>query len=605
MGNITEIAGGKISELSTQEIENNAGSFISNIASKFLKQKGEQEGVTYSNPPNDERKVNNLVEGVAIFRRKKDYGNKPNFGFDWYIGNSNGTVYTEPFSYDSIVLDGQSSLKKEYVPYFKYIPMGQYFFTNAGVNSGKSELKINGEEYLVPWFSGFAKDSTNNNLSYELDLFFNINKATDGEIRVRCKNSSVEIVFSDTNKNSFELTEADNGTLEKHVKITFLDYIQEDTCITVTFHKKPEQKPEQNDEKKEKEVNTLDTVYVVPGQLMGVLNIYKNNIEYNLDIKYVKVYFSGWLKIEGQEEKIFLRGRNMQDYIESPDIIKKTKKIEEQKKALEQELSAVNEGKGGWFSDEKTLQERISRRESELKELSDLSKERMKLGEEIYNHQTNVLEIGFKNLLSKYGVKIKDTFSQALIHYLVKGEESIEINLDDLDDDIYIRRKKTGWELMEKGLFSNDGDASYIQNFVEKLYREKDQSFQNTIVLLLPFDIDGLFGQSESIFTSADNVIVGPAIIDKKDWITIPHEVAHSLGLSHSFPDISSNKIAGFFEGIVKEGHLFRQGETENVMDYIYGDLIVTFWKWQWNKLHKDNKDMKQIVNLVTNKEDE
>lgn len=45
MGNITEIAGGKISELSTQEIENNAGSFISNMASKFLKQKGEQEGV--------------------------------------------------------------------------------------------------------------------------------------------------------------------------------------------------------------------------------------------------------------------------------------------------------------------------------------------------------------------------------------------------------------------------------------------------------------------------------------------------------------------------------------------------------------------------------
>jgi hypothetical protein len=39
MGNITEIAGGKISERSSQDIENNAGSFISNLASNFVRQK--------------------------------------------------------------------------------------------------------------------------------------------------------------------------------------------------------------------------------------------------------------------------------------------------------------------------------------------------------------------------------------------------------------------------------------------------------------------------------------------------------------------------------------------------------------------------------------
>ncbi len=45
MGNITEIAGGKISERSSQEIENNAGSFISNLASNFVRQKGDQKGL--------------------------------------------------------------------------------------------------------------------------------------------------------------------------------------------------------------------------------------------------------------------------------------------------------------------------------------------------------------------------------------------------------------------------------------------------------------------------------------------------------------------------------------------------------------------------------
>ncbi|WP_318849073.1 hypothetical protein [Chryseobacterium sp. JV558] len=30
-------------------------------------------------------------------------------------------------------------------------------------------------------------------------------------------------------------------------------------------------------------------------------------------------------------------------------------------------------------------------------------------------------------------------------------------------------------------------------------------------------------------------------------------------------------------------------------MDYIYGDVLITFWKWQWDRIHKDSDDMKAI----------
>ncbi|GGE39992.1 hypothetical protein GCM10011413_02170 [Pedobacter psychrotolerans] len=29
--------------------------------------------------------------------------------------------------------------------------------------------------------------------------------------------------------------------------------------------------------------------------------------------------------------------------------------------------------------------------------------------------------------------------------------------------------------------------------------------------------------------------------------------------------------------------------------DYIYGDRLITFWKWQWERIHKDTDDMKSI----------
>ncbi|WP_213278282.1 hypothetical protein [Chryseobacterium indologenes] len=605
MGNITEIAGGKISELSTQEIENNAGNFISNFAPGFVKQKGDQAGVTYANPPGDERKVKNSIKGLAIFRRKSNYVNKPEFGFDWYAGENYETSYTEPLNYESLVLDGVDSLKKEYAPHLKYISLGEFGYINAGSNSAKSGLNINGKPYYVPWFSGFAKDESDNNKSYELEVFFNIEEPVEGRIEIDSGNEGIELEFTDESSSGFEISESTPNKFSKNIKITFLDYITEHTCIIITFHKKSEEEKAEEKQWKEdkaagKTVSSMPTIYITAGELMGVLNVYNNSIEYDLNVRYVKVHFKGWIKVDGYDEKIYLSKRNgtaTPDYFEDKDIIKRQQKLQKQKADLEAELAEVQSGKTGWFSSsEETLLKKIAEKEEAILKIDIQNKARLKINQDLNAYEFNTLETKFSSsFLKTYEQKIKDTFAQTLSHFKIDKDEYMEVDFDDMDDDLYLKKNGATWELMEDGIFSDKGDAGYVQNYLEKIYRKNNPDYEDTIVFFVPFDIDDLFGKSESIFAEADNVIVGPAIMAKKDWITIPHEVAHSLGLAHSFPDMGSNKFAGFVEDVFKSGHMFKKGTTENVMDYIYGDVLITFWKWQWDRIHKDTDDMKAI----------
>jgi hypothetical protein len=42
-----------------------------------------------------------------------------------------------------------------------------------------------------------------------------------------------------------------------------------------------------------------------------------------------------------------------------------------------------------------------------------------------------------------------------------------------------------------------------------------------------------------------------------------------------------------FFNGVTKP-------EIENIMDYMYGDRLYTFWKWQLEVMHEDTDDLIQ-----------
>ncbi|MBE0393714.1 hypothetical protein [Flavobacterium sp. PL002] len=70
---------------------------------------------------------------------------------------------------------------------------------------------------------------------------------------------------------------------------------------------------------------------------------------------------------------------------------------------------------------------------------------------------------------------------------------------------------------------------------------------------------------------------------------TLVHEAAHTLGLFHSFQNISTDHGRP-----VIPVHSFEYATTENLMDY--SQNVVTFWKWQWKKMREDNIDLELIL---------
>ncbi|AIP99718.1 hypothetical protein ACQ1Q1_00670 [Ornithobacterium rhinotracheale] len=66
---------------------------------------------------------------------------------------------------------------------------------------------------------------------------------------------------------------------------------------------------------------------------------------------------------------------------------------------------------------------------------------------------------------------------------------------------------------------------------------------------------------------------------------TLIHEIAHTLGLVHSFQE---KEMDNGREVVSK--HIFKTGTTDNVMDYSVNSDV--FWKWQWQKMQEDTNDL-------------
>ena len=73
---------------------------------------------------------------------------------------------------------------------------------------------------------------------------------------------------------------------------------------------------------------------------------------------------------------------------------------------------------------------------------------------------------------------------------------------------------------------------------------------------------------------------------------TLVHEIAHTLGLVHSFQkdefDEEENVTA-------HSKYRFKELKTENIMDY--SKETISFWKWQWEEMQKDDIDLVTINN--------
>ena len=60
---------------------------------------------------------------------------------------------------------------------------------------------------------------------------------------------------------------------------------------------------------------------------------------------------------------------------------------------------------------------------------------------------------------------------------------------------------------------------------------------------------------------------------------TLNHEILHTLGLNHTFPDMDN-----------MTGHLFAKHETDNIMDYSERNSRKKYpatYKWQWDIVWK------------------
>lgn len=603
MGKITEIAGGKITETSSQDIENNAGSFIDNIASGLVKQKGDANGVTYDKASSNERKLKNTIKGFAIFRRKSDYGSRPDFGFDWYGGENYGTTYTEPYNFDDdkTLLSGRNKLRREYTSVTKYIPIREFGYIEAGKN-GQGFISINDKTYFVPWFSGFAKDNSGAVKSYELEVFFNIEEPAEGNISIKSENESIEVTFTDDGSSSFLITESHPKQFTKTIKITFQDYITEDTTIIVTFSKKSdEEKAEEQKEKEEaaagKSSQSIRTVYVTAGELMGILNVYKNSVEYDVVFRYVKVYFKGWIYVENIKDKVYLSGTRL-SYEEDSDILEKEKNITRGITNLRTLESSV----AGNPTRLLEIQELIRKQEKELQDIKDLAIKRTAVSRELFNEQHSVMQRQ-TTFIANNKPSLTNMFSQSLIRYKEINSptyEQLEIDVKEMDsffNDLKLKNSGSAHSIVTDG--DKEINSDRIRNKINKAFESRETADKKElIVFLLPFGIISnvkdrliLLGQAEDVSYEADSAMLTP----QADASTFIHEAGHTFNLSHTF----LKRDGGWFS----EGIKIAQGTTDNIMDYSYNlqnndsdpsndvNVIrnkIALWKFQWDIMRKD-----------------
>ncbi|MCD1116402.1 reprolysin-like metallopeptidase [Chryseobacterium turcicum] len=602
----TRFVKGKIFETVGGNLQYYSEANITESASETYAEKSSEKILQAGNPERYQNKLENSIKGLAIFRRKNNYSSKPDFGFDWYAGNNYGTTYNEPFNYDDdkTLVSGRDKLKKEYASVIQYMSIRKFGYIEAGKNKGRSIISIMDKNYFVPWFSGFAKDEGGNSKSYELDVFFNIEEPAEGSIKISSKNESIEVVFTDDNDISFNINESHPKQFSKTVKISFLDYITEDSTIIISFHKKSEEEKVEEQKQKESQAedqtsNSISTVFVTAGELMGILNIYKNSIEYNVVFRYVKVFFKGWVYVENIKDKVYVSGAS-NGYQEDENLIEKERNLTRGIANLKTLRTSIIVG--GNAERIRQNQDLIRKQESELLSLKSVMAQRKLISTALYNEQLGVMN-NKEIFISNNKSDLINMFSQPLIRYKEKAAtnyEQLEIDVKEMDsffDDLKLKKSGASHFIVDDD--DEEANSGRIRNKINKAFKSREtKDKKELIVFLLPFGIISnvkngliLLGQAEDVSYNADSAMLTP----QADASTFIHEAGHTFNLPHTF----LKRDGGWFS----EGIKIEQGTTDNIMDYSYNlknkdsnpsnnvNVLAdkfALWKFQWDIMRKD-----------------
>jgi hypothetical protein len=115
-----------------------------------------------------------------------------------------------------------------------------------------------------------------------------------------------------------------------------------------------------------------------------------------------------------------------------------------------------------------------------------------------------------------------------------------------------------------------------IHDSLEVAFNAKHPTYKNYYKVFF-FNEEGGYmdGTNYQGLNGGAKAIVAKSVVlfNTHNTATTTHELLHAMGLYHTFDNSGS--------------HVFKIGETENIMDYShqYGKTRISTWKWQWEKV--------------------
>ncbi len=473
---------------------------------------------------------------ILNFRRRDDYAEKGgHYGFDWmrpeYIAETDPITSRGGIciAHNSSITkqEAQDQLKQEYTP-----------------------IEINGIEYYVPWLSMYKNHAS---------IVAGGNPINPTEHEVRLKLEMDTRLFSNEGSVWFDVPEGieiilkdANSSLSDELNIIHQPLKASKINSTIAVVKCTQK-------------SNLDRkiyAYDENNNLVGALNILKNNENYICDVRFVKVNLTG-----------ILTGKDVLNSLPIDYKIDYTAKTSE---------NYINNQKVG-DNPKLNLEKYFDNWEIEVN-----------------NSENNANDLLHQSLVNYSPLKIAngniDFNKQITIDF---GNYTIGNILPTTSPTNKFKNHLLGVQINGNLIFNDftENDLMEFINILNSIYiNNYPDNNESVTAFIFPCDVIGKFepettGASNGIDNAKCILLMRQATFEKDK--TLSHEISHSLGLLHTF------QIGG---GAI---HSFLKYHTENIMDYIYPknsnltpvpkyifsykEYGVSYFRWQIEKIQIDN----------------